>query len=139
MVSVVASVAGGTRVRVLGAGFMADRPDIGQARRCSGAARRWRLMHWRADRTTDALERGRRRETAGAAGETMLQRREFVAQLALATLPHAGAAQMLDDLPPPEGPVLLTVKGRIAVTNGGGAARLDRARLHALDTAELRT
>lgn len=62
-----------------------------------------------------------------------------MAQLVLATLPHAGAAQMLDGLPPPEGPVLLTVKGRIAVTNGGGAARLDRARLHALGTAELRT
>ena len=69
----------------------------------------------------------------------MLQRRVVLGSLALATLPRRGRAQMLGDLAPPAGEVVLTVKGRIAVTNGDGVARLDREQLLAMGTTELRT
>lgn len=69
----------------------------------------------------------------------MLQRRVVLGSLALAALPRGGRAQMLVDLAPPAGEVVLTVRGRIAVTNGNGVARLDRAQLVAMGTTELRT
>ena len=69
----------------------------------------------------------------------MLQRRVVLGSLALAALPRRGSAQLLDELAPPAGDVVLTVKGLIAVTNGGGMARFDRDQLLSLGTTELRT
>jgi hypothetical protein len=59
--------------------------------------------------------------------------------MALTALPRLGLAQLLTALQPPSGEVVLTVKGRIGVTNGEGMARLDRGQILALGTSELRT
>jgi hypothetical protein len=49
------------------------------------------------------------------------------------------APALAQSLPPPAGEVLLTVAGRIGVTNGDGLARLDRAQLLAWGADRLRT
>jgi hypothetical protein len=56
--------------------------------------------------------------------EMIVSRRTLLGSLALA-VPLAPA--LAESLPPPAGEVLLTVAGRIGVTNGDGLARLDRA------------
>jgi hypothetical protein len=43
-----------------------------------------------------------------------------------------------DPLPAPGGPVVLTLTGRLTVTNGGGALRLDMATLEALGRVSMR-
>lgn len=55
--------------------------------------------------------------------------------VALGTAP----ATALDLSAPPEGPVLLTVDGRIGLRNAGDAAQLDRAHLEALPAVTFRT
>ena len=55
--------------------------------------------------------------------------------LLAATVPAAG----IDRLPAPKGEVILTVSGRIAATNAGSQARLDRELLLAWGQDELRT
>jgi len=56
--------------------------------------------------------------------------------LLLALLHGPGAGSLADDatavLPPPEGPVLLVIRGAIARTNVDDEARFDRAMLHRL-------
>ena len=69
----------------------------------------------------------------------MLQRRVFLGSLALAAGQQEVPDQPLRELAPPAGEFVLTVKGRIAVTNGDGVARLDLDQLRALGTTELRT
>jgi len=51
----------------------------------------------------------------------------------------AGAASALEPLPPPNGPVLLTITGDIAQTNAPGKAQFDRAMLEALGQASYTT
>ncbi len=103
----------------------------------------------------DLLEATTRRETRGAVSETT------AASLA-ATLPRAlkspffsvrrlvGSAIMLaigimvapvqaQELPDPQGPVILAVTGDIAVTNQGELAAFDRVMLEALETVSLNT
>jgi hypothetical protein len=46
---------------------------------------------------------------------------------------------MANDLPKPTGPVVLTVSGAIAVTNGNGVAQFDEAMLRALPATEFAT
>jgi len=48
-------------------------------------------------------------------------------------------ARAQDELPEPDGRVLLTISGEIAVTNRGGEAAFDRAMLQNLGMRELRT
>lgn len=47
------------------------------------------------------------------------------------------SAVRADDLPPPEGEVILTVSGNITRTNGDGVARFDRAMLEDLEQATI--
>jgi hypothetical protein len=68
--------------------------------------------------------------------EMIVLRRTLLGSLALA-VPLAPA--LAGPLPAPSGEVLLTVAGRIGVTNGNGVARLDRAQLLAWGTDRLRT
>jgi hypothetical protein len=68
--------------------------------------------------------------------EMIVPRRTLLGSLALA-VPLAPA--LAEALPAPAGEVLLTVAGRIGVTNGNGVARLDRAQLLAWGTDRLRT
>jgi hypothetical protein len=51
---------------------------------------------------------------------------------ALAIIWLAGPA-LADELPQPQGPVMLTITGELAHTNGDGAARFDMAMIDALD------
>lgn len=62
----------------------------------------------------------------------MLTRRALGLALPALALGQPAAAQQAAALPAPTGPVLLTVKGRIARTNAPGEARLDREMLAAL-------
>jgi len=62
--------------------------------------------------------------------------RRLILALLLALLPMPAAAAAL---PPPTGPVILTVSGRIAHTNGAGGAAFDRAMLERLGLASLTT
>jgi hypothetical protein len=68
--------------------------------------------------------------------EMIVSRRTLLGSLALA-VPLAPASA--ESLPPPAGEVLLTVAGKIGLTNGDGLARLDRAQLLAWGTDRLRT
>ncbi|MFO1069677.1 MAG: oxidoreductase [Geminicoccaceae bacterium] len=68
----------------------------------------------------------------------MLDRRDFLLA-ALATLTSGHAAATLPALPAPAGDVILTVTGDLAVSNGNGVARFDRALLDSLGHAELET
>lgn len=51
----------------------------------------------------------------------------------------ACGARAAEPLPPPAGPVLLTIAGAIEVTNGPGEARFDRKMLEGLGLATIRT
>lgn len=65
-----------------------------------------------------------------------------IATLALLAMLAAAAPLAADPPPPlpaPQGPPVLTVTGRIAVTNAEGAAVFDMAMLQALGAEELRT
>lgn len=55
----------------------------------------------------------------------------------VAVLPAAARAG--ETLPPPTGRVVLTLSGRVARTNGEGAARLDMAMLEAMERATIAT
>ena len=65
--------------------------------------------------------------------------RYLLATLLLCVGFQAAAPARARGLPPPAGPVLLTVAGAIGVTNAGGEAVFDRAMLEALGLAKLRT
>ena len=69
----------------------------------------------------------------------MLQRRSLLHAFGMSLLAAAAGAAAADRLPPPKGEVILSVSGRIAATNQGGLARLDRDLLLAWGTDELRT
>jgi hypothetical protein len=73
----------------------------------------------------------------GKAEADMLDRRGLLRALGTSLLaaPAAAAAR----LPMPKGEVILTVRGRIAATNDGASARLDRDLLLAWGRDELRT
>jgi hypothetical protein len=62
----------------------------------------------------------------------MLTRRGFGLAMPMLALGAPVFAQAPAELPAPAGPVILTVKGKIARTNAPGAARLDRDMLAAL-------
>jgi hypothetical protein len=51
----------------------------------------------------------------------------------------ASAAQTIEALPQPSGPVVLVVTGKISKSNSGGVARFDRQMLEALGTKRLKT
>jgi hypothetical protein len=51
----------------------------------------------------------------------------------------AASAQTAESLPAPAGPVILTVSGNIAVTNGEGSAAFDREMLYELGLTEITT
>lgn len=53
--------------------------------------------------------------------------------------PHAGFAQSADGLEEPNGPVILTISGKIDHTNEGSEAQFDRAMLAALPQHEFET
>lgn len=55
----------------------------------------------------------------------------------VAALPAAARAS--EALPAPSGRVVLTLSGRVAHTNGGGAARLDMAMIEAMERATVTT
>lgn len=57
----------------------------------------------------------------------------------LLTMCSLATAAAAETLPAPEGPVLLTVSGNIAVTNVGDTAQFDRAMLQALGETEIVT
>ena len=59
--------------------------------------------------------------------------------LGVALLVAPRPARAIARLAPPEGPVLLTVRGAIAMSNEGNAARLDRDQLLGWGADELRT
>ena len=64
----------------------------------------------------------------------------FVQFLTVAAMLLCGAwAHAAEPLPQPTGPVILTISGRIAVTNAPGQARFDRAMLDALGTSSFQT
>jgi hypothetical protein len=67
----------------------------------------------------------------------MLQRRRLLRALAMPLLAAAAPVAAAEPLPAPSGPLILTVRGRIAVP--GGVARFDRGLLLAGGTDELRT
>lgn len=71
----------------------------------------------------------------------MLQRRSLLrcCVMPLVAGGTTARAATATTLPPPQGEVILTVTGRIAVTNAPGAARLDRALLLSWGIDELRT
>ena len=69
----------------------------------------------------------------------MVGRREAIQALGVVLLVAPGPAWATTRLAPPEGSVLLTVRGAIAMTNDGDAARLDRDQLLGWGTDELRT
>ena len=69
----------------------------------------------------------------------MLQRRGLLRVLGTSLLAAAAPAAAADRLPAPKGEVILTIRGRIAATNGGDQALLDRDLLLARGTDELRT
>ncbi len=62
---------------------------------------------------------------------------EFLGGALVAALVATGA--LAEDLPLPEGPVLLTVGGEIARTNGDGKARFDLDMLRAVDATRFET
>lgn len=64
--------------------------------------------------------------------------RSVLLALMLTALP-AAAQPRPEPLPPPRGPVILTVSGAIAVTNAPGEARFDMAMIEALPQSELTT
>jgi hypothetical protein len=66
-------------------------------------------------------------------------RREAMQFAGLALLAASGPVGAVTRLAPPEGEVLLTVRGGISVTNQGDAARLDRDQLLGWGVDELRT
>lgn len=68
-----------------------------------------------------------------------LKLKEFILTMGLLVFPIFASQAVADDLPAPTGPVVLTVSGAIANTNGDGAARLDRDMLRQLDWREIRT
>jgi hypothetical protein len=71
----------------------------------------------------------------------MLQRRSLLRCCVAPLVAGAMSAPARADqaLPPPRGEVILTVAGRITLTNAPGEAQLDRDQLVAWGTAELRT
>ena len=69
----------------------------------------------------------------------MMTRRTLVAGLCAAPLAGIARGAQADALPPISGKVILTVSGKIGVTNGEGIARFDRAALESLDTARFTT
>ena len=69
----------------------------------------------------------------------MLQRRGLLRVLGTSLLAAAAPAAGADRLPAPKGEVILTARGRIAATNDGDRALLDRDLLLAWGTDELRT
>ena len=71
--------------------------------------------------------------------QVLLHRRRVFRALGAFVSTVAIPAFAASRLPLPAGEVLLTVTGRIAVTNDGARARLDRALLSAWGTDELRT
>jgi len=62
-----------------------------------------------------------------------------VALLGAVLAVEAGPRLRADELPRPEGPVILTVDGAITRTNGTGVAEFDRAMLEQLGLIRLRT
>ena len=62
----------------------------------------------------------------------------FVCVLLAVTL-LVSASGMAQNLPPPAGPVILSVDGAISVTNAENEARFDKAMLRALDETVLKT
>ena len=66
-------------------------------------------------------------------------RRETIQLVGWALVAASGPVGAVTRLAPPEGEVLLTVSGRISVTNQGDAARLDRDQLLGWGVDELRT
>lgn len=69
----------------------------------------------------------------------MLHRRGLLRACGTSLLATAAPAKAADRLPLPKGEVILTVRGRIAATNDGALARMDRDLLLAWGTQELRT
>jgi len=64
----------------------------------------------------------------------------YIAMLAsLATLLSWSEAPAVEALPPPTGPVVLTLSGKIEQTNAPGEARFDKAMLESLGKASFRT
>ncbi|MFO1055363.1 MAG: molybdopterin-dependent oxidoreductase [Dongiaceae bacterium] len=63
----------------------------------------------------------------------------LAAALLLLCLLPAWAARAAEPLPPPSGPVILTVSGAIDRTNAPGRAEFDRAMLEALGVSQLTT
>lgn len=57
----------------------------------------------------------------------------------LAALLGAGAVSAAEPLPRPQGPVLLTISGKIEQTNAAGQAQFDREMLEALEQGAFRT
>lgn len=65
--------------------------------------------------------------------------RQVALLVAIATAPMFSIAQAAEPLPAPQGPVILTVSGNIAVTNSDAGAAFDRAMLAEIGISHIMT